>query len=171
MKYLFSYLIICLVLCSATTLASDTNTAGATDITATGAWTRETPPGVSTTAIYLTLLNKTATDVQLIGAASDSSDRLELHTHKMQDGMMKMQQVEGITIPADAEASLKPHGDHIMVFNLDVALKEGQVVTVELSFDNGQSLIVDAPVHKQPPMAMHTQNKPKEMAEDKSHSH
>lgn len=169
MRYITGYLLICIALFSTTIQANDATTPAATDITATDAWTRETPPGVSTTAIYLTLKNKTAKAVRLIAVASDSSDRLELHTHKMQDGMMKMQQIEAITIPAGAEIALMPHGDHIMVFNLDVALKEGEVVSVELSFDNGQILSVDAPVHKQPPGAMQTHNKP--MAKVKSHNH
>jgi len=170
-KNILTGLLICLAFCTTTIHAGNNHSHAAIEISATDAWTRETPPGVTTTAIYLTIANKSTADIKLIAATTEVSNRVELHTHKMQGDLMKMEKIDAITIPADSKASLMPHGDHIMLFNLDVALKEGEVVTIELSFDNGQSLRVDAPVNKQPPTAMHMHNKHKDMTHDKSMNH
>lgn len=117
------------------------------------AWARATPPGSTTTAIYLTLMNHGSANVDLTSVTADISDKVELHTHINTDGTMKMQQVSAITIPTGGEASLKPHGDHIMVFNLQEPLVAGKEVKVELSFNDGNKKTLTIPVHKESPMA------------------
>jgi len=117
------------------------------------AWVRATPPGVTTTAIYLTVLNHSDSDISLVSAASDISPRIELHTHKQEDGVMKMQQVESIAIAAGEQTNLKPHAEHIMVFNLEKSLEPGDQITVELAFDNGKTQTIEVPVMKDSPNA------------------
>lgn len=120
------------------------------------AWARATPPGSKTTAIYLTVMNHSGADISLTAATANISERVELHTHINNDGMMKMQQVVSIVVPAGGQAQLKPHGDHIMVFNLQDQLKQGELVSVELTFDNGQTQNLQVPVRKEPPSANNT---------------
>lgn len=112
------------------------------------AWVRATPPGSSTTAVYLTLMNHTDSDVNLTSASIDMSDRVELHTVTNEDGLMKMQEITSITIPAGGQAELKPGAEHIMVFNLTEQLKTGTEVDVELTFDNGDTETLTVPVKK-----------------------
>ncbi len=117
------------------------------------AWVRATPPGSKTTAIYLTLMNHSNTDIDLTKVSVDVSDRVELHTHTNHDGMMKMQEISSITVPADGQASLEPHGDHIMVFNLQEPLKAGKEVSLELTFNDGNTMTLAIPVHKESPVS------------------
>lgn len=120
-------------------------------VTKNSAWARATPPGVTTAAIYLTLMNHSGSDLQLTAATSGISDRIELHTHKTEHGMMNMEQVQFINLPDDSMTALKPHAEHLMVFNLKKPLKVGEQVSVELIFDNGETLAVEVPVYKEAP--------------------
>ena len=119
----------------------------------TSGWARSTPPGVTTTAIYLTVMNHGSKDINLLSVESDISSKIELHTHKHEDGVMKMQQVASIAIAAGDQTELKPHAEHIMVFNLNRALETGERVTVELKFDDGKTHTVEVPVLKEAPDA------------------
>lgn len=135
------------------------------------AWARATPPGSNTTAIYLTLMNHSDTDIDLTSVSADISDRVELHTHMNHDGMMKMQEVSSITVPADGQASLKPHGDHIMVFNLLEQLKAGKEVSLELTFNDGNTMTLAIPVHKESPMSGDEPMNHDGMQHDGEHKH
>lgn len=117
------------------------------------AWARATPPGVTTTAIYLTVMNHGSSDISLLSAESDISSRLELHTHKHQDGVMKMLQVESIPVAAGEQTNLEPHAEHIMVFDLKKPLEAGDMVEVELAFDDGKKQTIEVPVLKDAPDA------------------
>lgn len=133
------------------------------------AWARATPPGATTTAIYLTVMNHSSDDINLTAANSDISDRLELHTHKSENGMMKMLQVESISVAAGEQTALKPHAEHIMVFNLAKPLKEGEQVNVELTFDDGNTLTLTVPVNKNSPES-HAGHMKHDMQKDGEHA-
>jgi copper(I)-binding protein len=109
------------------------------------AWARATPPGARTGAIYLTLVNDGAAD-SLVGATTGAADRAELHTHVHEDGMMAMRQVAAIEVPAGGEARLRPHGDHVMLFELRGPLVTGEWINLTLEFEAGDSLTIDVPV-------------------------
>lgn len=131
------------------------------------AWVRATPPGTSATAIYMTVMNHSSADISLLKASSDISERLELHTHEHVDGMMKMQQVDSIAIAAGGKTELKPHAEHIMVFNLEEPLKPGDIVTLALTFSNGKTHTLEVPVLKQAPNANMQSNHTKHAAHKK----
>ncbi len=133
-----------------TFLTSGSATMAADNITLADhtAWARATPPGTSTTAIYLTLVNHGNSGSKLITATANISERLELHTHRAENGMMKMQQIPSIDLPAGETTALKPHGNHIMVFNLVEPLEVGDTVELHLLFDDQQTLTVEVPVAK-----------------------
>lgn len=159
-------LILFALLCNAT-FASDQIM-----ITENSAWVRATPPGTSTTAIYMTMMNHSNTDISLLEVTSDISERLELHTHKHVDGMMKMQQVDSIAITASGQTELKPHAEHIMVFNLEKSLKPGDIVALELTFNNGKKQTLEVPVLKEAPDAdkMHSNHAKHAAHKQKKHS-
>jgi copper(I)-binding protein len=54
--------------------------------------------------------------------------------------------VPSIDIKAKGEAVLKPGGLHVMMIDLKAPMKEGDVVPITLSFDDGSSKQVDAKV-------------------------
>ena len=52
----------------------------------------------------------------------------------------------GVEIKAGGEALLQPGGLHIMMIDLKAPMKEGDVVPITLSFDDGSSKQFDAKV-------------------------
>lgn len=95
-------------------------------------------PGV----MFVTLHNKGAA-TRLISAASNAFARIELHTHQTDtNGMMRMVQVDGFSVPANGILALKPGGHHLMLFGF-TGDKEGDV-TVTLQFADGRTVPVKA---------------------------
>jgi copper(I)-binding protein len=127
--------------CAASLLANQ----ALADVSVEGAWVRATPPGARTGAVYLTLNNDGPADA-LIRARTDVAERAELHTHVHIDGMMRMEPVASIAIPAGGAAELKPHGDHLMLVGLRQPLVAGSVVVIEFEFEGGETVELDVPV-------------------------
>jgi copper(I)-binding protein len=109
---------------------------------------RATPPNSKNSAAFMVIRNAHKKEVKLIKAGSDIADRVELHQHIMDNGLMKMRQVKEIIIKAESSIAFQPGGYHVMFLNLKQPLKDGGSVTLSLSFDNGQQLIFDAPIKK-----------------------
>ena len=61
---------------------------------------------------------------------------------------MKMVAVDKISVPARGQAELKPGSYHIMLIDMKAPLKEGDAVPIMLTFDDGSSQRIDAPVRK-----------------------
>ena len=113
-----------------------------------GAYARAVPPGQPNSAAFMTLVNASAQPIALVNARSSVAKVVELHTHIMEDGMMRMRQVEKIDIPANGEAQLQPGGDHVMFIGLVEDLEPGKEVSFTLVFDDGSEKQVTAPVQK-----------------------
>lgn len=109
-------------------------------------YVRAVPAGQDQTAVYLVLRNTGPRDLALIGAASPAARAVELHTVVAEGGMMKMRPVPRIGIKAGAETRLQPGGLHIMLIGMKTQLKEGDKVALTLSFEDGGSRPVSAPV-------------------------
>ncbi len=96
------------------------------------AWARATPGGAQTGAAYVTLQSPTGD--RLTAASTPVAQKAELHIMTMDNGIMKMRQVDGIDVPAGQKVSLKPNGYHIMLMGLTQPLKEGQTFPLTLTF-------------------------------------
>lgn len=125
-----------------------TNIASAAVFNIEGAYVRATPPHSHNSAAFMTIHNSSDISRKLIAATSDIAERVELHNHIMSDGMMKMRQVEAIEVDAHGTAILRPGSFHVMFLGLKSALVEGENVTVKLYFDNGDEVVVDAPIKR-----------------------
>jgi len=86
--------------------------------------------------------NITGSQLVIVRAESDVAGRVELHTHLMEDGVMKMREVENYTVGANGEFEMGPHGEHIMLFDLKAPLKQGDVFSVRLIGEDGASIEV-----------------------------
>ena len=120
--------------------------ANAGDVTVENPYVRAVPPGQKVSAAFMTLHNAGTEPRALVAAAGDASEVVELHTHIHEDGMMKMRQVAKIEIPGGGSTELKPGGYHVMLINLKRQLEPGDTVSLELRFDDGSTLAVQAPV-------------------------
>ncbi|MCG7920662.1 MAG: copper chaperone PCu(A)C [Candidatus Thiodiazotropha lotti] len=111
-------------------------------------YVRAVPPGQPNSASFMTLHNMGKKDLALVSASSSAAEVVELHTHTMEDGMMRMRKVEKIDLPAEQKISLKPGGLHVMLIGLKQKLVPGEKIGLTLSFDDGSELKLDAPVRK-----------------------
>jgi copper(I)-binding protein len=100
------------------------------------AWARARAATAKVAGAFMEIENKSAEDDRLVSATSDISERVEIHTTKMEDGVMRMMQMkEGIVIPAGGEVELKPGGYHVMFLGLKTKLEEGTMFPVMLKFE------------------------------------
>lgn len=59
---------------------------------------------------------------------------------------MKMRPVPSVEVKAKGEAVLKPGGLHVMLIDLKAPMKEGDVVPITLTLDDGSTKQFDAKV-------------------------
>lgn len=113
-----------------------------------GAYVREMPPGQPVTAGFLTLTNSSADPVVIIGAKSSVAERVEMHHHVHRDGMMSMQQVESVEVPARGRFVFSPGDFHLMLIGLHRPLRQGEQIGLELMAENGDVVQVQVPVKR-----------------------
>lgn len=126
--------------------------AGEADLSVADAYVRMVPPGTPTTGAFMTIKNAGSADRKLVRADSPAAKTVELHNHINDNGVMKMRQVKEIEVKAKGQAELKPGSYHVMLIDLKAPLKDGETVPVTLTFDDGSTRKVDAPVKR--PQAM-----------------
>ncbi|WP_167755793.1 copper chaperone PCu(A)C [Vitreimonas flagellata] len=112
-------------------------------ITIEDPWVATTNPGAEVAGGYVTLRNAGPQPDRLISADSTRAARVELHEMNMDNGVMRMRQVEGIDVPAGGVATLRPGGLHIMFFDIDAQFQEGQRIPVVLHFERAGDVRVD----------------------------
>jgi copper(I)-binding protein len=98
-------------------------------------WARATAVGQSVGGGFVTLRNPGDTPDKLVSASSDVAEKVELHTHLNENGVMKMRAVPGIEVPAKGAVTLAPGGLHLMLMGLKAPLVEGQHVPLTLVFE------------------------------------
>lgn len=141
-----------IVLFTASLMFSAGVLAGAADaVSVHEPYVRLAPPNAPATGAFMVIRNGGAKDVKLVKADNPVSKVTELHTHLNEGGVMKMRPVPAIDVKAGGEAVLKPGSLHIMMIDLKAPMKEGDVVPITLTFDDGSAKQVEAKVVR--PMA------------------
>ncbi len=127
-------------------------------------YVRAVPPGQPNSASFMALHNSDAAGHALVAAESPVSKVVELHTHTMVDGMMRMRPVEKVELPAGEEVALQPGGLHVMLIGLQQKLMPGEDIPITLVFEDGSKKEITAPVRK---LQMHM--KPMDHSEHMNH--
>lgn len=112
----------------------------AADIAVSDIAVKQTPPKAQNTAFFMTIANNSDKDIALVGAKSDLSDRVELHTVVYEGEKMTMVKVPKITIKAKSSVQLMSGAEHIMALGIKKPVKKDTKVSLTLEFDNGESL-------------------------------
>ncbi|HYQ92489.1 MAG TPA: copper chaperone PCu(A)C, partial [Candidatus Competibacteraceae bacterium] len=118
-------------------------------------WARETPPTVTNGAAYMTLLNRGDQPDRLLGVSGEVAKTIELHTHLMEGGQMKMRPVAAIEVKPGEPTVLKPGGLHIMLIDLKQPLVAGQHFPLTLNFEKAGKIPVEVTVTKTAPEPTH----------------
>ncbi|MEM9010438.1 MAG: copper chaperone PCu(A)C [Pseudomonadota bacterium] len=110
-------------------------------------YARASFPGAANGAAFMRIMNHTGEDDRLIGAESDISERVELHTHVMDGDVARMVEDEdGFEVTTGDGAHLTRGGDHIMFIGLKEPLEQDATVTVNLIFEKAGRVEVTVPV-------------------------
>lgn len=127
-------------------------TATAADsVTVESPFVRAVPPGQPNSAAFMALVNASDTEHSVKSATSPVAATVELHTHTNNNGVMEMRQVPQIDVPAKGRTELKPGGLHIMLIGLTQDLKAGEKAAITLTFEDGSTTTVDAPIQEVTP--------------------
>lgn len=122
--------------------------AGPGEVEITDAWIRALPPAQSTTAAYLTLHNRGTQAVVVRAGSAEGAGRLEIHTTREVDGLMRMQQLSTLQVPAGGSVVLEPGGTHLMLLDLERMPAPGETRQLCLQPAGGEQVCVSAPVRK-----------------------
>lgn len=121
--------------------------AGAADeVRVAGAYVRAVPPGQPNSAAFMSLSNVGSKPHALVAAQSPVAETLELHTHLVEGGMMKMRRVDRIDIPAGGSVALDPGGNHLMLIGLKRFLKPDQDIELILRYEDQSTQKLQVPV-------------------------
>ena len=109
-------------------------------------WARPLPTVATVGVAYFTVTNKGAADDVLLSAESPIADKVEIHTHVKEGELMKMRQLDDLTIPAHGEQKLAPGGLHLMLMGLKEVPAEGTKFPVTLHFKEAGELNIEVSV-------------------------
>jgi copper(I)-binding protein len=127
----------------------------AQDVTVSGAWVRATAPGQDSASMQFAITSKS--EAKLVAVSSPVAGSVEMHSMKHENGMMKMQAIDSIALPAGKTVDLEKSGRHIMLLNLKQPLKEGDSVPFALTvqFPGQTRKTVEAKAEVRPLTASH----------------
>ena len=115
-------------------------------ITVSDGYVKSSIPGSDITAAYMSITNHSTQKISLQKITSPLSDRIEIHQHSMEDGMMRMRQVQSLNINANSQVVLAPHGLHLMIFSLKKTINTSDVAPLTLYFSNDINITLQLPV-------------------------
>lgn len=105
-------------------------------------WVRVTSPGVSATAGYVLLVNRSSSSDALIGASSSLASDVQIHTTVNKSGVARMRPVSRIALPAGEPVEFAPGGMHLMFVGLSASLVAGESAPVTLVFERAGEVTV-----------------------------
>jgi copper(I)-binding protein len=123
----------------------------ASDLVLENAWVRALPPSQSNTAAYLTLVNRGKTAVGIVGASADIARSVEMHTTRMIDGYMRMEQLQKLALAAGERVDFVPGGAHLMLLGLTFMPEPGDLIRLCVKLLTGEEVCTEAETHKTSP--------------------
>ena len=111
-------------------------------------WARAASQADGVSAVYMVIENTGDQPDRLLHAHCDAAETVEIHESRTEGGVMKMQPVDGVDIPAHGSVELKPGGLHVMLIGLTRDLDPGDELELELHFEQAGHVTVRAMVQK-----------------------
>ncbi|HEY6131702.1 MAG TPA: copper chaperone PCu(A)C [Halioglobus sp.] len=111
-------------------------------------WIRALPASQPNTAGYLTLVNEGETAIAVVGASSNVAAKVELHRTTKVDGLMRMEQLQGVAVAPGDKVELAPGGTHLMLLGLRYMPAPGDDVRLCVQLASGTEVCAAAEVRK-----------------------
>jgi copper(I)-binding protein len=102
----------------------------------------------ATSAAYMIIKNGGRQADRLLEAQTDVASVVETHISEERDGVMVMSRVNGIEVPGQGAAELRPGGLHIMMIDLTQDLNPGDTINLTLIFEKSGPIQVSVPVRE-----------------------
>ncbi|UXY15078.1 copper chaperone PCu(A)C [Chitiniphilus purpureus] len=109
-------------------------------------WARASAPGAKVGGVFMVFNNSEGEADALLAVKTPVAEQAELHSMRMEQGVMKMRQVPRIEIPAKGKQALAPGGLHVMLQGLKQPLKEGSQFPLTLTFERAGTVQVQVKV-------------------------
>ena len=109
------------------------------DITISHPWSRPAAQGQNG-VIYLTIKNQGEVDDRLVAVGTPLAKKVELHRSTMEEGVHRMEKVDGIVVPAGGTVTLAPGGLHVMLIGLKFMLMAEETFPVTLTFEHAGAI-------------------------------
>ena len=113
--------------------------AHAADVKIDDPWVRGTVAGQMATGAFMAITAKEG--AALVSASSPVAGVVEIHSMKMEDGVMKMRPIPKLDLPAGEAVQLKPGGYHVMLMDLKQPLKTGEIVPITLKLEGKDKVV------------------------------
>jgi copper(I)-binding protein len=108
-------------------------------LTVENARVRALIPGQDKTVAYMSVRNPTSRPATLTAARSDQVRTIEIHSTRMEGGVMRMRRLESVDVPPGEAVHFQPGGHHLMLFGVTSVPTE---LTIQLEFADGALLEV-----------------------------
>lgn len=122
----------------------------ANQVEVVNATVREPLPGKTLSAGYFSIKNNSENAVALVAVTSSVFASIELHTHRLEDGMMTMAEIDKIVVEPGQQIHLQPGGLHLMLFRPAEKIHLGQKIPLQLQWSDGTKQAVEATVTRIP---------------------
>jgi copper(I)-binding protein len=107
-----------------------------------------TPSMARTAAAYLSITNKGDAADRLLSASSPRAEKVELHTHIMDNNIARMRELPAVDIAPGATVTFQQGGLHIMLIGLTAPLTVGEKVTLTLRFERAGPVDVELAIER-----------------------
>ena len=115
--------------------------------TVNDAWVRLAAVPGRPAAAYFTL-HGGREPARLVAVSAEGIARAEMHESRMTgNGMMAMDAIAGVDLPADGTVSFAPGGRHVMLFGVPSATQPGGTLKLTFRFADGRGAAAEAKVY------------------------
>lgn len=115
-------------------------------LSVTAPWARATAPSARNGGAFMVVTNGGTEADRIVAAQTPVAEKAELHTHQMDNGVMKMRPVDAIAVAPGEPVTLRPGGLHVMLLGLKQPLTQGSHFPVTLTFAKAPPVTVEVPV-------------------------
>ncbi|MEQ1688812.1 MAG: copper chaperone PCu(A)C, partial [Sphingopyxis sp.] len=129
--------------------AEEAAPAAAQGVKVQSASARLNPNPAAPSAAYFTIIGGTGADT-LTGITSPDAKRVEMHESRMEGGLMTMASVDQVEVPAGGRVVFRQGGLHVMLFDIEAAVRNGGKLHLLLIFKNGGVVPIEITVPVQP---------------------
>lgn len=113
-------------------------------ITVVHPWAAATPPGATTGAAYMQIVNKGKKPVNIVKLSTPVADKVELHFMTMKKGIMRMRPIKlPMRVKGSTTLELNHDSFHLMLIGLKKPLAEEEMVPLTLTLEGGKSIEIN----------------------------